>query len=338
MRFGPVPLQAALGAVLAHGTKTVSGRIAKGTILDAAAIEALAAAGHQQITVARLDPGDVLEDAAALQIAQSILHHALELQIAGTGRVNLFARETGLFLCDRAGVAGLNHIDPAMTLATLPNHTRTQAGDMVATVKIIPFAVPQGVIDLALQAAQSASGALIAHHPFRPLRCVVLQTDLPTLKPSVAKKTVQHTQDRIAALGGHCRDRGRVAHEVAALRAALLAAAEDDLVMVFGASAICDAQDVIPAAIRAAGGVVERVGMPVDPGNLLVLGQIGSTYVVGAPGCARSPKENGFDWVLARLFAGLPPSSAEIAEMGVGGLLTEIPTRPRPRAKRDSTR
>jgi molybdenum cofactor cytidylyltransferase len=53
--------------------------------------------------------------------------------------------------------------------------------------------------------------------------------------------------------------------------------------------------------------------------------------VIGAPGCARSPKENGFDWVLDRLMAGLDVSSADIAGMGVGGLLMEIPTRPQPR-------
>jgi molybdenum cofactor cytidylyltransferase len=71
--------------------------------------------------------------------------------------------------------------------------------------------------------------------------------------------------------------------------------------------------------------------MPVDPGNLLVLGRIGGKSVLGAPGCARSPKENGFDWVLDRLIAGLDVTSADIAGLGVGGLLMEIPTRPQPR-------
>jgi molybdenum cofactor cytidylyltransferase len=71
--------------------------------------------------------------------------------------------------------------------------------------------------------------------------------------------------------------------------------------------------------------------MPVDPGNLLVLGQVDDVYVVGAPGCARSPKENGFDWVLDRILAGEQPTAREISGMGVGGLLMEIQSRPRPR-------
>ena len=104
-----------------------------------------------------------------------------------------------------------------------------------------------------------------------------------------------------------------------------------DPVLVFGASAIVDRGDVIPAAVTAAGGEVIHVGMPVDPGNLLMLGRIGGVDVIGVPSCAASPKVNGFDWVLQRRLAGLPVGRAEIIAMAPGGLLKEIPTRPQPR-------
>jgi molybdenum cofactor cytidylyltransferase len=71
--------------------------------------------------------------------------------------------------------------------------------------------------------------------------------------------------------------------------------------------------------------------MPVDPGNLLLIGSAGGVPVLGAPGCARSPVENGFDWVLMRLLAGLKVRRADLTGMGVGGLLMEIVTRPQPR-------
>jgi molybdenum cofactor cytidylyltransferase len=73
--------------------------------------------------------------------------------------------------------------------------------------------------------------------------------------------------------------------------------------------------------------------MPVDPGNLMLIGRARGQAVLGAPGCARSPKENGFDWVLMRLLTGLPVSRADITGMGVGGLLMEIVTRPQPRVE-----
>src|SRR5258708_36656403 len=73
--------------------------------------------------------------------------------------------------------------------------------------------------------------------------------------------------------------------------------------------------------------------MPVDPGNLLLIGSAGGVPVLGAPGCARSPVENGFDWVLMRLLAGLKVTRSELTGMGVGGLLMEIVTRPQPRER-----
>src|SRR5205823_12073621 len=102
-------------------------------------------------------------------------------------------------------------------------------------------------------------------------------------------------------------------------------------IIVFGASAIADRRDVIPAGVEAIGGKIEHFGMPVDPGNLLLLGNARGRPVLGAPGCARSPKENGFDWVLMRLLAGLPVAREDITGLGVGGLLMEIVTRPQPR-------
>jgi molybdenum cofactor cytidylyltransferase len=125
-----------------------------------------------------------------------------------------------------------------------------------------------------------------------------------------------------------------VPHDETALAASVkeLLGLGAELVIVFGASAIADRRDVIPAAITGIGGAIEHFGMPVDPGNLLLIGSAGGVPVLGAPGCARSPVENGFDWVLMRLLAGLKVTRAELTGMGVGGLLMEIVTRPQPRA------
>ncbi len=89
-----------------------------------------------------------------------------------------------------------------------------------------------------------------------------------------------------------------------------------ELVIVFGASAIADRRDVIPAAITAIGGAIEHFGMPVDPGNLLLIGSAGGVPVLGAPGCARSPVENGFDWVLMRLLAGIKVTRTDLTAHG----------------------
>src|SRR5690606_7639062 len=158
-------------------------------------------------------------------------------------------------------------------------------------------------------------------------------TVLPSIKGSVLDKTLHVTEERLSRTGSTIAAEIRTPHAAPDVARAIEKLARDsDMVLIFGASAMSDPdEDVIPAAIRGSGGTVFRAGMPVDPGNLFVLGEREGKPVLGAPGCARSPKLNGFDWVLDRLLSGIPVTREDIAGMGVGGLLMEIPTRPQPR-------
>jgi molybdenum cofactor cytidylyltransferase len=333
MRFGRIPLCDAQDAILAHAVALPEGRMGKGTRLGAADIAVLSAAGIDTVVAARLGPEDIDEDMAAGLIASAMPRDHMTTSAASTGRVNLHAAADGLFVAARAQVDRFNRIDPAITLACLADHVAVRAGDMVATIKIIPLAVAKAKAERA--AAVLADGHAFQVKPFRARDVALIATRLPSLKPTVMDKTRRVLEDRLRRSGSRLTGEERVAHAVEPLARALdMRAPAHGLVVVFGASAVADADDVIPAAIRAAGGVVQHVGMPVDPGNLLVIGSIGATTIIGAPGCARSPKENGFDWVLDRVLAGEAVGSLEITGLGVGGLLAEIPTRPRPRAAR----
>ena len=332
MRFGPVPLAGAEGAILAHSHRGRAGVVRKGTRLGPAEIERLAADGLDSVVAAVLDPGDLHEDAAAAEIAHAAAGAATTVQDAFTGRSNLLAGTDGILLVDGAAVDGLNRIDPDVTIATLDRFRRVEAGRMVATVKIIPFAVSGAVMDRA-RAHLAATGPIVSVAPFRVRRVAAVSTLLPALKPVTVDKTLRVLSDRLAGTGAAVTADRRVPHDEAALAAALagLAAGPDEVIVVFGASAVVDRRDVIPAAVERAGGRVLHFGMPVDPGNLLLVGEIAGRRVIGAPGCARSPKENGFDWVLDRFLAGLDVTARDITGMGVGGLLMEIVSRPQPR-------
>ena len=330
MKFGPVPLSEAEGAVLAHSLSLGSVRLKKGHVLGAGDLKLIGQGGIDTVIVARLEAGDAGEDAAAEALSRAFAGTGIRAANASTGRVNLHAASVGLFRADKALVDAFNAIDPAITFACLADHTTVQSDEMVATIKIIPLAVSRKSLDQA-KAAIAATG--LAHVlPFRPVRAWLISTTLPSLKASVMDKTRGLLEARLTLSGSSLVEESRVAHDADAVAGEIVSMAGlHEMIVVFGASAVTDPEDVIPAAIRKAGGEVERVGMPVDPGNLLVLGSIGAVPVIGAPGCARSPKENGFDWVLARILAGEKPTSADIARMGVGGLLKEIPTRPQPR-------
>ena len=332
MKFGAVPVAEAKGGIVVHAIRQDGIVLKKGALIGDAEIDALRAAGVGAITVARIEPGDVPEDIAAAEVAAAAAGDAVHVDRAFTGRANLFAEAAGVLVVDKAGVDRLNAIDPDITLATLPPFAPVVPGKMIATVKIIPFAVSAASRDRALAAART-DAPLVRIAPYRLRKIALISTMLPGLAGKVVDKTLKITADRLAPAGAAIVFEKRIPHDRDALAPVLGEAirAGAEMVIVFGASAIADRRDVIPSAIEAAGGRIEHFGMPVDPGNLMLVAELGGCPVLGAPGCARSPKENGFDWVLSRLLCGLPITREQIAGMGVGGLLMEIVTRPQPR-------
>ena len=337
MRFGRVPLVSAQGAILAH-TRRLPGRVLKkGAVLDAGAVAALAADGVADVIAAQLDEGDVPEDEAARRLAAALVSPGLQASPASTGRVNLVATSPGLVQVDRAALDRINGLDESLTVGTLPDAAPVAARDMVATIKVIPFAAPETALRRAEAAAQEQLPLRL--HPFHALRVGLVMTTLPGLKASILDGTAAATAARVAGLTGTMLPPLTCNHDEAEIATALQTLMADgaDLLLVAGASAVVDRRDVGPAGIVAAGGRVLYFGMPVDPGNLICLCAIGDRPALVLPGCARSPRLNGIDWVLARLFAGLPVDGRVIAGMGAGGLLQDPGQRPLPRAKAAGT-
>jgi molybdenum cofactor cytidylyltransferase len=338
VKFGPAPLEEAKGAIMAHSQRVGERMIRKGSLLDDAAIEALRAAGRSEVICARLEPGDVPEDIAADRLATPLVSPLIARSRAATGRVNLSAEVPGLLRIDTARIDRLNTIDETLTIGTLPDYAVVAPKDLIATIKIIPFSVPGNVLSVAEALARQGSSPLTLH-PFRPLKVGLVVTELPGLKDSVTGKTIEITEARINALTGTLLPPIRCPHNAEAVGRSLdsLIAADADLLLVIGASAVVDRRDVGPSGIVQAGGEIIHFGMPVDPGNLICLGRIGTRPALVLPGCARSPSLNGIDFVLIRLFAGLTVTGRDVMRMGVGGLLKEMETRPMPREKAPAT-
>jgi molybdenum cofactor cytidylyltransferase len=332
MKFGPVPPAHAIGATAVHTIRKGALVLKKGCLIGAPEVAALEAAGVSEIVVVRLEPDDVAEDTAAAEIAGAIAGQSVRVDRAFTGRCNLFAETAGVLVVEKQAIDRLNRIDEAITVATLPAYKPVLVGEMLATVKIIPFGVGKGPRDAALAVAAEAKPP-VRVAPYRIRKIGIISTLLPGLATKIIDKTLRVTTERLAPTGAKIIAERRVAHNSAALAEALDAVLKEgaELVIIFGASAIADRRDVIPAAIEQIGGRNEHFGMPVDPGNLLLVGRARDRLVLGAPGCARSPKDNGFDWVLMRSLAGIPITRDDITGMGVGGLLMEIVTRPQPR-------
>lgn len=241
---------------------------------------------------------------------------------------------------DGARLQRLNELE-GVTLATLAANTPVRPPQMVATVKIIPFALPEATV--AAAEALAAEGGPLLRVDALPRRSVSL---IFSGSPSMREKLTTDFApllERLEALGAQVASLDFVALDDEAGEQALARALEarraagTELIVLAGETAIMDRHDIVPRAVARAGGHVEVLGAPVDPGNLLMLAYLDSVPIVGAPGCARSRKANIVDWVLPRLLAGDRLTRADITGLGLGGLLEEIPERPMPRQKTDET-
>lgn len=331
MKFGETRLADAAGAILAHSITIAGERYGKGRLISAADIEAFRAAGLSAVIAARPARDDITEDEAAARIAAALGESAAHISTSAafTGRVNIFAETHGLLRIDADAVNAANAVNEAITIATLPNHARVTPRQMLATIKIIPYAAPAAAVQTV--AEMLAGAAALCLHPRRLKTASVFLTRTAGMKDKLVSKGAAAVAARLTALGVDGGAPVVTTHDASALAAALRGAG-GDVVIILGGSATADRRDVAPAAVEAAGGRIERFGMPVDPGNLLFIGELDGRPVIGLPGCARSPKLNGADWVLERVVSGVAVTNADIQTMGVGGLLKEIPSRPQPRA------
>ena len=327
MQFGPVPLKKAEGAILAHSTRLQGRMLKKGHLLTKDDISLFFEEGMEQVTVARLESDDIAENEAATLITKILAGENVKATKAFTGRCNLISQKEGLLLLDQEKLNTINLIDEAVTIATSEKYGITTTGQLVATIKIIPFSIPKSILKRVTKAV--AKEPLISIAPFQEKTLGLIMTRLPGMKETILDKTLEVTKRRFDEFNGKITKEIRCQHSEPEVIRSIKSMVKNncDIILIFGASAVVDRADILPASVAKAGGKVEHFGMPVDPGNLLFIGGVGKIPIIGMPGCARSPKLNGFDWVLWRLLANIPVTKQDIMLMGPGGLLKEITER-----------
>jgi molybdenum cofactor cytidylyltransferase len=336
MKFGPVPLDAAESKILGHNVAGPNGRrlLRKGRPLKQEDLAALRAIGRTSVYIAEIEADDVDEDTAARRVAQAAMGSGLRLSGSASGRVNLLATALGLLRVDADRLARINACQD-ITFATLASHSAVRPRQIVATVKVIPYAVPDPVVRAA-EAIASEEGPLVRVDALEPRPVSLVFSGSLSIRDKLAADFAP-LWHRVEALGSHILSTDYISLEDETGESALADAlsrrreAGARLIVVAGETAIMDRRDIVPRAVERAGGWVECLGAPVDPGNLLMLAYLGDTPILGAPGCARSRKVNIVDWVLPRLLAGDHLSRADIIALGHGGLLEEAPERPAPR-------
>jgi hypothetical protein len=189
----------------------------KGRRLTGADLALLAAAGIDRVHGARLDAGDVDENAAAGLVAAALTGMGIAARAPHAGRCNLYALERGLVRVDAEIIDRINRIDEAVTVATLQPLSAARKGAVVATVKIIPLAVERTLVDACVAAAGAGQGAGPAAFPaqargadrYRTARRAVAQLCCGGYQQPAAHGRTRQPSRPGAALRPRHRSRGR---------------------------------------------------------------------------------------------------------------------------------
>ena len=330
MQFGSVKLDKSEGSILAHSIKLENLNIRKGTILSEKHIIDLSNKGVKTVVVARLENGDIEENKSAIIISKAFTNNSLILSKANTGRINIFSKHDGLLRYNFSSIINFNLIDEGIALSLLAQNSFVKKKQLIGTLKVIPYSLPKKTI-----LKFSGFENLIIVKPFKQKKFSLIQTSYSNIKKSFFEKTITETKKRVENLGGSLVDDIICEHNGKELTSKIetIIDKDIDILLISCASAVSDRNDILPKSIMDLGGDIIHFGLPVDPGNLLILASLNNKFLVGMPGCSRSPSLNGLDLILRMLTAEININKQIIASLGVGGLLKDTRLRPFPRNK-----
>ena len=333
MKFGTVPIAEAEGAILAHNLYADDGKriMNKGRLLTSDDLDILKTHDYRDLIVSRPEANDIHENTAARKIGDALAGEGIRVKAPGVGRANLTTTVRGVLRVNVPALAQLNNIYDGICIASMREHTLVDEKELVVLVKIVPFFVPEErIIDIERIAQDTQP--IISIRPLVPRKVALIISGYDSVRDKLLEEFYDPVRQRIEFLDSELLDPIYVPHETQYIAHAMRECADCDLILIASVSAIIDADDVVPDALRLAGGSVTIHGLPVDPGTLLMMGYLNQVPVVGAPSCIKSPKTNVIDLLLPRLIAGERLTRSDLVQMGHGGLLQDIPNRPMPRS------
>jgi len=323
LKVEKVPLEQAIGHILLHNQAGHDGRkvLKKGQRLTQQDTPTLQALGKNEVYVAILADDDIAENEAARRLGEIIAQSGISATTATTGRVNLISSLPGLFKAKREALLTFNDRG-GITLATIPDNTVVSPKKIVGTIKIIPYAVPEDDLQAAETIARQES-PLVEVKSFVLKKAVLITTGSAAARAKVIDSFTPALRDRMSSYATELVEGPYVPEDEVEISEALqwALASGAQMILLAGETSIMDADDITPRAIKAVGGEIVHHGVPVEPGNLLLLAYRNQVPIVGAPGCAKSKNFNVIDMILPRLAAGERLTRRDLIGLGHGGLL-----------------
>jgi len=322
-----VQVEEAVGMVLCHDiTAIVPGKFKgrafkKGHVVREDDIPQLLQLGKEHLYVWEKKEGCLHEDEAAGRMARAVAGEGLTLTEPKEGKINLVAGIRGLLKVDVATLHGINDIEQVM-IASRHTNQIVEKGMVVAGTRVIPLVIDEKIIEQVEE--RCAAGPVVEMKPLVSLRVGLIVTGSEVYKGRIEDKFGPVVEAKVEALGSVVCRKIKVTDHTPMIVAAIdsLLAEGADMIVITGGMSV-DPDDLTPAGVVAAGGRIVSYGAPTLPGAMFMLAYIGTTPVLGLPGCVMYAKSTVFDLVLPRIMAGETIERRDITALGHGGLCLE---------------
>ena len=323
VRFKLVSTKEANTFVLAHSIRFNNLLLKKGKVLNKSDISDLLKHKITKIYVAIKSKDDYSENYSAKSIANHISSSDFHDPVVNNGRADLFSRKNGMLKINKEKLFKINSLYSEVAVCTLKNYSIVKAGQLVGNVKILPYAMNKKKIEKILNKNELKRIFKISTVTSSKIALIFTSNNIKNLKKEKVLKAIGERLKNFnlkISFSTVCNHN----HKDLSLKIKEVLKKNVDLLLIYGESSICDLNDVVPTGILKANGRILSCLLPTDPGNLLLLGKILKSIIIGVPGCAKSLQRNGFDDVLERVCHGENFTKTELTNLADGGLYKNI--------------
>ena len=312
-----LPLLHDFTAIMEDGFKGVLFK--RGHVVEESDIEALKNIGKDHIYVGELEADQVHEEDAIAEISDALFGANIEASDVSEGKINLTSKVKGIFIIDRALLRKINEIGD-YTITSKKSYSKVEEGDKLVGARIVPLWTERRQVEKAKEILKA--GPIFEVKEFKKLKvgCIITGDEVyygrikDAFRPVLMEKLAEFDAE---VLGYEFlpddEDKVVEAYEKFKEKGA-------DLVIFTGGMSV-DPDDITPRAIRKTGAEVIVQGIPMQPGNMLMVARDGGVYLMGVPGASIHSKITSFDFFLPRVFAGIDLKREDFLEMAEGGLL-----------------
>ena len=320
-----VKTENAVGLVIGHDmTKTIPGvydgpRFRRGDVIKKEDIPELLSMGKEHIYVIEKEEDQVHEEEAAIRIAKAIAGSNLKMTDPRQGRVNMKATVDGLVKINRPLLYEIHNIEDII-IAARHNNVTCKAGEIVAGTKIIPLFTSEDDLKK-LEDLCKEKGKVVDVLPFIPQKVGMIITGNEIFKGITEDKFAAVMRKKIEKLGSTVISEVVVLDDEDIIAQAVLDMKNKgcDVIVTCGGLSV-DPDDVTAEGVEKSGARIISYGVPVMPGAMVLVAELGDIPILGAPGAVIFKKTTILDVLLPRILAKDKITRQDIIELAHGGL------------------